>query len=63
MEQNRLADSRLGVSLCYNHFGRLAEQMGDYRKALESYQSAYDLMTGDKDRWHWLESCHSLAND
>lgn len=61
MEQNRLADSRLGVSLCYNHFGRLAEQMGDYRKALESYQSAYDLMTGDKDRWHWLESCLSIA--
>ena len=61
MEQNRLADSRLGVSLCYNHFGRLAEQMGDYRKALESYLSAYDLMADDKDRWHWLESCLSIA--
>ena len=61
MEQNRLADSRLGISLCYNHFGRLAEQGGDYRKALGSYKSSYDLMAGDKDRWHWLESCLSIA--
>lgn len=61
MEQNRLADSKLGISLCYNHFGRLSEQSGDWHKALESYRSSYDLMSGDKDKWHWLESCFSIA--
>ena len=61
MEQNRLADSKLGISLCYNHFGRLSEQSGNWHKALESYQNSYDLMSGDKDRWHWLESCFSIA--
>lgn len=61
MEQNRLADSKLGVSLCYNHFGRLAEQSGDYDKALESYKNSYVLMYGHRDRWHWLESCFSVA--
>ena len=33
MKQNRLADSKLGISLCHNHFGRLAELSGDYVKA------------------------------
>ena len=61
MEQNRLADSKLGISLCYNHFGRLAEQRGEYGKALESFKNAYDLMFGDNDKWHWLESCFSIA--
>ncbi|MCR8893833.1 response regulator [Bacteroides sp. ET336] len=61
MKQNRLADSKLGISLCHNHFGRLAELSGDYVKALESYKKSYDLMYGYKDRWHWLESCFSLA--
>lgn len=61
MEQNRLAGSRLGISLCYNHFGQLAERSGDFAKALDSYESSYALMEGDKDRWHWLESCLSIA--
>ena len=61
MEQNRLANSKLGISLCYNHFGELAEQEGDWEKALESYMNSYILMDGDKDRWHWLESCLSIA--
>lgn len=61
MEQNRLADSKLGISLCYNHFGELAEQDGDWDKALESYKNSYNLMHEDKDRWHWLESCLSIA--
>lgn len=61
MEQNRLASSKIGISLCYNHFGRLSEQDGNWSKALESYKNAYDLMSGDKDRWHWLESCFSIA--
>ena len=36
MEQNRLASSKLGISLCYNHFGRLSEQDGNWSKALGS---------------------------
>lgn len=61
MEQNRLANSKLGISLCYNHFGRLSEQSGDWAGALESYRNSYDLMYDSKDRWHWLESCFSIA--
>lgn len=61
MEHNRMAGSKLGISLCYTHFGQLAEQKGDWSKALESYKSAYSLMDGDKDKWHWLESCLSIA--
>ena len=61
MEQNRLANSTLGISLCYNHFGRLSEQSGDYGKALESFKNSYDLMLGNKDKWHWLESGFSIA--
>ena len=61
MDQNRMAGSKLGISLCYTHFGQLAELAGDWNKALESYKSAYSLMDGDKDRWHWLESCLSIA--
>lgn len=61
MEQNRLANSKLGISLCYNHFGELAEQNGDWAIALDSYQNSYGLMHGDKDRWHWLEPCLSIA--
>ena len=61
MEQNRLADSKLGIALCYNHFGRLAEQNGDYSKALESYKNSYNLMAGDRDKWHRLESTFSIA--
>ena len=61
MEQNRLAKSKLGISLCYNHFGRLSELGGNYAKALESYKNSYDLMLDDKDKWHWLESCLSIA--
>ena len=61
MEHNRLADSKLGISLCYNHQGRLAEQEEDYSKALESYKKSYSLMSGENDRWHWLESCLSIA--
>ena len=61
MEQCRLANSKLGISVCYNHFGRLAEQNNEWDKALEAYKNAYDLMVGNKERWYWLESCLSMA--
>ena len=61
MEHNRLAKSDLGISLCHNHFGRLAEQRGAWNEAIREYQNAYDIMKNSTDRWHWLESCISLA--
>ena len=61
MNQSRQANSRLGISVCYNHMGRLAEQSTEWNKALEAYKKAYDLMIGHKERWYWLESCLSIA--
>lgn len=61
MEHNRLAKSILGISLCHDHFGRLFEKEGKWNEALREYRNAYDLMEGSDDRWHWLESCLSLA--
>ena len=61
MEHNRLAKSDLGISLCHNHFGRLAEQRGAWNEAIEEYQNAYEIMEGNSDRWHWIGSCISLA--
>ncbi len=61
MEHNRAAKSTLGISLCHTHFGRLFEQKGQWENALREYRSAYDLMEGSSDRWHWLEACLALA--
>lgn len=61
MQYNRAAKSTLGISLCHNHFGRLFEQKGLWDNALQEYRSAYDLMEGNSDRWHWLEACLALA--
>ena len=61
MEHNRAAKSNLGISLCHTHFGRLAEQRGAWDEALQEYQSAYDIMEGSRDRWHWLEACIALG--
>lgn len=61
MKYNRAAKSTLGISLCHTHFGRLSEQKGQWDNALREYRSAYDLMEGSSDRWHWLEACLALA--
>lgn len=61
MKYNRTAHSTLGISLCHNHFGRLFEQKEQWDNALQEYRSAYDLMAGNSDRWHWLESCLALV--
>ncbi len=61
LDHNRLARSGLGISLCYNHLGRIEEKKGDLDGALDHYKAAYDIMDGDDDRWHWLESCLSMA--
>ena len=60
MENNRLANSNLGISLCHIHFGRLAEIDGDFDEALKHYQEAY-LMGLSGDRWHWLEACIAIV--
>lgn len=61
MTYNKDAGSDLGIALCHNHFGRLEENAGNYQAALKEYQAAYDIMSGSRDRWHWLESCTALS--
>ena len=61
LEFNEKVKSDLGVSLCHAHFGRLAEKEGDYDTAIEEYRQAYDIMEGNSDVWHWLESAVSLV--
>lgn len=61
LEFNEKVKSDLGVSLCHAHFGRLAEKEGDYDTAIEEYRQAYDIMEGNPDVWHWLESAVSLV--
>ena len=61
LECNELTGSELGISLCHVHFGRLAENDGDLDTAFYEYKSAYDVLSAGPDRWHWLESCISLA--
>jgi len=60
MEHNRIANSALGISLCHNHFGHLAEIRGDFDEALREYHAAYDIMEKGTDRWHWMEACLSI---
>ena len=61
LEFNRMAKSDMGISLCYAHFGRLAEKEGDYANAIEEYRKAYEIMEDSSDVWHWLESAVSLV--
>ena len=60
MEMNVKAKSDLGISLCHGYFGSLYEKEGNYNKAIEEYEKAYN-MEGHIDTWHWLNSCLSLA--
>lgn len=61
LECNIQNGSDLGISLCHGHFGRLAEKDGDLDSAYHEYKLAYDLLSRSSDKWHWLESCTSLA--
>ena len=61
LECNEQTGSELGISLCHVHFGRLAENDGDLDTAFYEYKYAYDVLSAGPDRWHWLESCTSLA--
>ena len=61
LEYNLKANSDLGIALCYNHLGEVAEKQKQWDKAINSFERSYEIMEGDKDRWHWLESCIDLA--
>ena len=61
LEFNEKANSKLGISLCRSHFGRIWEEEGNYDKAIAEYKIAYDLMNGQSDIWHALESALSLS--
>lgn len=61
LHHNQIIHSDVGVSLCYNHLGQIDEENGKLQSALENYQKSFEIMQGSGDRWHWLESCLSLA--
>ncbi len=58
---NMEAGSDLGISLCHTYFGRLYENEGRFDDAVREYKKAYEIMSGSKDKWHWLESCLALS--
>ena len=60
MEKNIEANSQLGIALCHGYFGGIYEKRGEISKAIEEYEKGY-LMKSSIDRWHWLNSCLSLA--
>lgn len=62
MAHNREIKSELGISLCHINFGRLYEKQKQWVQAQKEYRQAYDIMKGNSDRWHWLESVAALAN-
>lgn len=61
LEFNEKAGSKLGISLCHSHFGRIWEKEGDYDRAIAAYKTAHDIMSGQRDIWHSLESGLSLS--
>lgn len=61
MKFNRLAHSNLGIALCHNHLGRMAEKQKNWEEALEHYQSSSQIMKEHSDRWHWLEAYIAIA--
>ena len=61
MLHNQAARSNLGISLCHTYFGNLLEKDNQWDRAIKEYQSAYDLMEDNEDRWHWIEACIALA--
>lgn len=60
-QENTIAKSVVGVALCYGHFGKIHERRGQLDSAIFYYSKAYEQLNRRKDRWHWLESCISLA--
>ena len=61
MALNTEAGSELGISLCHTYFGSLYERAGQYDKATEEYETAYQMMQTSMDDWHALNSLIALA--
>lgn len=61
LDKNRAAKSDMGIGLSLIHIGKLYEKENDFGQAKKHYVQAYELMAQISDRWHWLESCISLA--
>ena len=62
LEKNMECKSKLGVALCYNHFGRLYELSNMPDHALDEYEKAYNTLKDDADVWHTLETILNIAH-
>ena len=62
LEDEKILNSDLGISLCHTHFGQLHEKNRQWDKAISEYKNAYEMMEKSGDQWHWLESVIALAN-
>ena len=60
LEMNLIAKSNLGIALCHGYFGNIYRKQGKMEQAYSEYEKAYE-MEGLIDKWHWLNSCLSLA--
>lgn len=61
MQKNIEGNNLIGISLCHQNLGRLDEMAGNNIAARESYLKSYALGLQNKDIWHWLNPCTSLA--
>lgn len=61
MEMNRETDNAVGIGLCYQYLGHLAEHEGDNAAAIDNFRRGYDAVKPTGDVWHWLEPCNALA--
>lgn len=58
---NQQVRSELGISLCYYHLGEIYKIQGDYVQAINYHLKSFQGMSNNKDDWHWLKACLSLA--
>ncbi len=61
MIKNQMIGSKLGIGLCHTHFGEIFEDQNEYLKAESEFRTAYSVMDGMDDRWHWLEACLAVS--
>ena len=62
MHHNVLAKSKLGIALCHVNYGSMHETEGDYERASQELQIAYEQMKELKDEWHALSPLLSLVD-
>lgn len=61
MIKNQMIRSKLGIGLCHKHLGEIHEEKKEYAEAKNEFLTAYTVMDGMEDRWHWLEACLAMA--